>query len=256
MSDNDREKKPCYKNIGWVVSIAIIIGIVLVLLELFILSHTHSYSLAYLTAALVVVTGLLAYVAYNELSHLSKISEKSEKQLKELSIIAKTDFLMRIDHRYCSKEMVDARTIIHNLYHKVKADHEAKSDPKLKDEKLSTSRHRILIGQAIEKLRLKSGKEGRDFILLVNFLDFLETVSYLANKKEHHIETTDIEALLGGSIVYYCEVFSPLIQYRRNKYNRPKWYCEIQKLCVRIGCECSISTDKNTEGKGKSSADD
>jgi len=191
-----------HKKILWTIVIAIIIGIGLVALELFFIDHNHFHSLAYLTAALVAATGILASVAYRELRSLSKISKSSMKQLEKISSIAKTDFLLRIDHRYGSEEILKARRLIAEL----KRDTELKHD---NDGYLSKAFQN-------EMIKIRENKESDEsysikYIELLNLLDFLETVAYFS--KEGYIDSNQIVELFGSAIKGYQDIFSQWIRY-------------------------------------------
>jgi len=193
MSDNDRDKKPwCkkHKTIICIIIIAISMGIALIFLEFSFIDHNHFHSLAYLTAALVAVTGVLAAVAYKELNALSEISRRSAEQLKELSSTARTDFLMRIDRRYSSEEILKAREIIaeikrkHGEYSSKRFQNEMKNIKENKDQKKSYS---------------------KEYVYLLNLLDLLETISYLCYKD--HITPAQIHELFGNAIKNYQIIF-------------------------------------------------
>jgi hypothetical protein len=140
-------------------------------------------------------------------------------QLGSLSRTSKSDFLLRIDERYSSVNSVKARTIIHEFYCDAQTD-ELHYDIVI--EKISNR---------IKDVEFKK-EESKDFIILINFLDFLETISYFCNKK--YISDRDVNELLGCSMNYYYKIFKPIIYARRSKYNDPRYYCEIEKFYEKL----------------------
>jgi hypothetical protein len=58
-------------------------------------------------------------------------------------------------------------------------------------------------------------KKVTDFIYLLNFLDFLETIGYLHSEKA--ISLDGVRELLGNSIIYFYEIFSVYIEYRKRQ---------------------------------------
>lgn len=144
-------------------------------------------------------------------------------QLHAINETARADFLMRIDDRYGSEPIIKARKIIHRLYHLAKIDTHSKEE---RDEILAN--------------KIKDMHEDKnchkDFIQLLNLLDFLETIAYFSNKR--HIPSCEINELLGGSIVYFHKIFNPLIYHLRQHYgdnlSQPKYYSELDKLVLKI----------------------
>ena len=140
-------------------------------------------------------------------------------QLRGINKTSKGDFLLRIDDRYGSLEIIKARIIINRLYYKTRA----------KD--ISSESHIKKIAEEIKKLGENEDceeKKNEDFIYLLNFLDFLETVAYFSNKD--YISQKDINELLGNSLNYYYKVFKQWICYRRCKYDDKTYYCELEEF--------------------------
>lgn len=157
------------------------------------LKHLHDAYILLLTLVLIIV-------AWN--------------QLRKFNNRSRADFLLRIDNRYGSKEIIKARAIIHGFYCLTR---------------LNASNHEThirKISDEIKKIGIKV-EEADKFIHLLNFLDFLETIAYFANK--NYITREDVSELLGGSMNYYYEIFSAWIYYRRHKYKDDSYYCQIQK---------------------------
>ncbi|RAP36668.1 hypothetical protein B1207_07650 [Legionella quinlivanii] len=140
-------------------------------------------------------------------------------QFRDLNKTSRGDFLFRIDERYGQPEIIKARVIIHKFYcltyHK----------------NIDCTKHTQIIGEMIYRIKFNPYKAS-DFIALLNFLDFLETISYFANRG--YISVKDLNELTGYSIKFYYSVFTKFIDDRRNKYKSDKYYCELQKLAKYI----------------------
>ncbi|HHT9753514.1 TPA: DUF4760 domain-containing protein, partial [Legionella pneumophila] len=138
---------------------------------------------------------------------------------------SKTNYLLRIDERWSSAEIIKAREVIHEFYLSAK---EANS-------KLTQNDLNYVIGQqilAISKINIP--KEISKFISLLNFLDFLETIGYMYYNGS--LEIKDIQELSGNSIMYFYKIFEPYILYRREKdcmfYKMfEKLYLDLCKYC-------------------------
>ena len=139
-------------------------------------------------------------------------------QFKSLNKTSKAEFLLRIDERYGSIEIIKARSIIHSYY----------QETYHKD--IDITAHANKIGHLI--LQAEKAQKPINFIYLLNFLDFLETVSYFTNA--NYISLDDINELVGGSIKYYYCVYKPFIHTRRKKYHCNKYYCELEVLAKKI----------------------
>lgn len=141
-------------------------------------------------------------------------------QLTGLNRTSNADFLLRIDNHYGSREILKAREIIHRFHLETPSD------------KISKETHIQLVAEKVKETR-EQLKKAEDFIYLLNLLDFLETIAYFARKK--HIDTKEIDELLGGSIVYYYKVFKVLITHIRKEHDDDNdYYCEIKILAETI----------------------
>ena len=120
--------------------------------------------------------------------------------------------------------IIKARQIIHRLY--VEIGNDACKDKR--DETLSYK-----IRQLYDD---NDKKKCAEFILLLNFYDFLETIAYFANK--YHVEASELDDLLGGSIEYFHKIFIPLRDHLRYHYgddpSTPRYYSELDKLVKTI----------------------
>jgi len=202
------------KYVWHVVVVGLMVLISLIFLEraYFNIFVTHDDGILQLHAAsLIILTFLLVcaawFAAWFPLSDINKTS--------------KGDFLLRIDERYGSNEIMQARKIIHKFYCATRPE----------NGNISLEVHINKISEEIKKISTIEDS-AKDFIHLLNFLDFLETIAYFTHK--NHITYNDIDELLGWSITYYFKVFKPWIYYRRKKYNNNKYYCELELLVCKL----------------------
>ncbi|KTD48122.1 hypothetical protein Lrub_1486 [Legionella rubrilucens] len=140
-------------------------------------------------------------------------------QFQNLNRTSKSDFLLRIDERFSSPEILKARTIIHEFY--CLTNH--------KD--IDINKHIEKISKLVSNTKKRAG-DSEKYIYLSNFLNFLESISYFANN--NYVSIDDLDELLGGSIKYYYLVYKLLINERREKYNSEYYYCEIQELAIKL----------------------
>lgn len=160
-------------------------------------------------ASIIVLTILLIAVAWLQLGELNKTS--------------KADFLLRIDDRYSSPEIIKARVLIQELYRKTTT----AGQPYIEDEVTKK------IAEEIKIIGKESSKESCEkFIYLLNLLDFLETIAYFSNKG--FISVKEINELLGNTIFFNYKIFKSWISYRREKYQNNSYYCELETLVKTI----------------------
>lgn len=139
-------------------------------------------------------------------------------QFKSLNNTTRAEFLLRVDERYASIEIIEARAIIHEYYNKTYT------------EDIDITSHVKKIGELI--IQAEQTEEPKRFIQLLNFLDFLETVSYFTNN--YYMSLDDVNELIGGSLKYYYCAYQAFIAKRRSKYHCDKYYCEIEKLAKKV----------------------
>ena len=167
----------------------------------------HYICLIMLSFFLVVMTGILAYVA--------------DRQLEAISKAAKADFLMRIDDRYASDAILKARHTIQRLYRESNNLHPEAPE----------SVHRSHIAIKINEIS-EDINSSEEYTYLLNLLDFLETISYFTNKGD--ISESDIQNLMGPSMEFFFTIFTPRIEHRRRKYGNEAYYCELQTLVEKM----------------------
>jgi len=164
--------------------------------------HIHAASIIILTIALI-------YVGWQQLENLNRTSS--------------ADFLLRIDNRYSNPEIIKARIIIQQLYRKTTSPEKKYSED---DVTKKIADEIKLIG------RENSNESCEKFIYLLNLLDFLETISYFSNR--NFVNATEIDNLLGNTILFNYKIFKYWIKYRREKYQQKDYYSELQTLVEKI----------------------
>lgn len=142
---------------------------------------------------------------------------KSKEALKQ----SRTNYLLKIDERFCSPEIIKAREIIHEYYLAIRQENNEIEIDTLKQE---LGKKIVVISRDI------NCKE--EYIYLLNFLDFLETIGYLYVQKA--VTVPELNELLGNSIGYFYEIFQPYIKHRRNSKANQKFYSQFEQLykCV------------------------
>lgn len=165
--------------------------------------------------AIIILTIALVTIAWIQLSALNKIT--------------KSDFLLRITERYGSPELLEARRIIQEFYIETK------------EEKITYNDHIDKIANKIKELGKANGNyETKNFIYLINFLDFLETVAFFYSEDQNEITQNQVHDLLQHSLVYYFKVFKPWIYYRRLKFNDPEYQRPLENLSRKIEKDTGI----------------
>lgn len=163
-------------------------------------------------ASIIILTIIIACIAWVQLHGLVKTGQ--------------ADFLLRIDERLGNKSIIKARTIIHHIY----------SESKEKNKNFTEPQHCEYIAQEINSLGNKTDKESiKKYVLLLNFIDFLETTALFA--KKGYISTKDINDLMNQSLDFFYTIFEIRINERRRKYQDPTFYINFENLVQRIRCQ-------------------
>lgn len=145
---------------------------------------------------------------------------------------SKTNYLLRIDERWSSPEIIRAREVIHEFYLYAKQE-----NGNLTQESLN-----FVIGQQILAIsKINNSKKIKEFISLLNFLDFLETIGYMYSIRS--LEIKDIQELSGNSILYFYKIFEAYIIYRRQK--DPLFYKMFEHLYLDLRTYCNKKTTKS-----------
>lgn len=141
-------------------------------------------------------------------------------QLRGIHDVRKADFLFRIDERYGQEPIIKARQIIQWLYRE--------SVNALPDR--SEVIYRNKIAKKIDDLS-RDVNRSDEYIYILNLLDFLETISYLANTGK--ISREDVNNLMGPSMEFFFEIFKPRIEDRRKKYKNDEYYAAFEKFVTK-----------------------
>ncbi len=197
----DKMKK-LKNNFWWIVVSILLVG--LIFAEEYYINLFKDTGIIHLHAFLIIlITFGIFSVAWIQLSGIRKT--------------AKDEFLLEVDKRYSSTEIMEARVILQEFYCATRREG-------LKD---GSFEHNKLISEEITAT-WKKKDASKKFIRLMNFLYLLETMAYFCNN--NHISGVDIKELLGGSMKRNFEWFEELI-YKFQKKNSKDCYKEIIKFC-------------------------
>ncbi len=104
----------------------------------------------------------------------------------------KMSFFLRIDERWSSPEILKARKIIHEL----------------------SLRHNGSVEEIGKEIlgKAKNPYEIEEFVLIRNFLDFMETIGFLyCNNKDKAINACSLYELCGESLIFNFKIFKKYI---------------------------------------------
>lgn len=140
-----------------------------------------------------------------------------------------TNILLQIDERWGNPEIIKARIIIHEIYLQVKKNNRnllVELGRHCRDSSIQNS-----IGEKIIELSNTKKKEV-DFIYLLNFLDFMETIGYIESIGQ--ITVDELEALCGESLMFNYKIFKPYIQDKRSRHQNDEFYENFDKLYEKL----------------------
>lgn len=153
-------------------------------------------------------TALLISIAWIQL-------EKFSKTIISQNDTTKGQFLLKIDWRWSNAESVEAREIIHELY----LEGEAKFSNHMSDKARVID---YVAGRIVQLRDSKNKKDIRKFIILLNFLDFMETVGYFYYKK--YVGIDDLLELCGCSLDFNYQIFRFYIKDKRTRNQNKEFY--------------------------------
>lgn len=148
-----------------------------------------------------IATAALALIAYIEIHRANKLNT--------------IELLTFISDRWSSREIIEARQVIHEIFVK-NYRHDKKANP-TGDFDLAIS----LTSVDILNMSRECGEKGENFILLLNLLDHFEGVSYFHNNNQ--IDFQDIKNIYGNNMMFYYKVFKAYIE-RRQTHNPSDFY--------------------------------
>lgn len=162
--------------------------------------------------ALVIVTGILAYIAWNELNKLEKINT--------------SELLIKLERIRLSKNIRKARLILWKL----------SCESKSQSNKLTEQEQKKWIGEQIVNY-YNNGYD--DFLYLRDHLDFLENIGNLCDKEM--IEKKYVKDLWGITLKSYYDVYKPLIKMYQDKSEDSGLYEHFISLCEEIAREKKVT---------------
>lgn len=183
------------------------------------LTHLHN-------AFLIILTALIAIIAYVELKGLYRNS--------------KADMLLRIDRSLRNPEAIKAMTIIRQFRFESEKEISVQNDIQVnfsKDRKLYKKTVEEKTGQKIKNFLLDYGFSQHEQVILINFLNTIETICYLCNK--NYTSSDDVEEFFENELQSYFDMFEPYIQYTQELYDGKdgnEAYSEFRSVVKKIRC--------------------
>lgn len=202
-------KMDCFKKEEcrlWAIVIVLVTIVSLDLYHFYWFSTNDDSIVNLYSGCLIILTTLLVGVAYINLKKISKTSQ--------------SDFLLRVDDRYGSELIVRARTLIHQLQCQARSFNGLCKD----------ANNRYVSDKIIEMQSKEDSAEK--YICLLNFLDFLETISYFTNKGLISIE--DTKELMGGFLIDYYDVFKAWIDVYRKANKDSSYFTELETVIKKL----------------------
>jgi len=133
-------------------------------------------------------TVLLAYLASTQLDQLERTSH--------------ADFCLRLDERYTSKETQKAKQIIHCY------ELQAQKELELANQEVNDTSISQRVGEKILSLKNEEAS-SKNYIILINFLDILETAAYFVNNR--YVSEGEARSLFGDLIADNGRKYKPYI---------------------------------------------
>lgn len=162
---------------------------------------------------MVFLTALIAAIAWIQLDKLNQTSDKDKK-------LRRADILLRIDQHLSSPAILRAKKIIYREIFlartELKMETPIYNDPKL----LCKIQDRII--------KLLKDESKAEYILIINFLNVMENVSYLYNK--NYINTKDINEMFGHTFKTYLKYFETWVPIHRRNFGSDQVYEHLTQL--------------------------
>lgn len=140
-----------------------------------------------------IATLFLAVIAYYEFSRSNKLIAN--------------EFLLFTSNRWNSTEIIRARQILHKIF--IEAYRDKNGDAKCEFEAALS-----LVSEKILQMSRSKGKDGDNFIYLLNLLDYLETLSYFYYRGD--LTLPDIQNTCGNNIIFFYNSFKYFIEKRQS----------------------------------------
>jgi hypothetical protein len=155
----------------------------------FIFNTRDEQEIHFLIFLATVALGIIAYYEFN----------RSHK-------LTSNEFLLFISNRWGKKEIIKARQILHNLFVGAYRDENGKSKEDYNTALFNVSE------QILQMSRIKE-ENGKEFIYLLNLLDYLETLSYFFNRGD--LKLKDVQNTCGNNAIFFFELFKLYVSQRQ-----------------------------------------
>jgi len=165
-----------------------------------------------------IATAALVVIAYFEFNRSNKLTAN--------------EFLLFTSNRWNSKAIIKARQILHDIFIDAYRDEQGKSKCDLS----------IALNEVSKKTLLMSRSKGKDFIYLLNLLDYLETLSYFYHRDD--LSLTDIQNTCGNNLIFFYESFKAFIEQRRS--HDKKYFINFVSLYHDLK-KCEIHNDRSLQ---------
>lgn len=140
-----------------------------------------------------IATVALAVIAYFEFSRSNELTSN--------------EFLLFTSKKWNSEEIIKARQILHEIFIDAYRD-------KHGEKKCELSIALFHVSEKILQMSRKKDDDGKNFIYLLNLLDYIETLSYFYSKDE--LTLADIQNTCGNNIIFFYESFKLFIEKRQS----------------------------------------
>ncbi|MBM3469025.1 MAG: hypothetical protein FJX71_06315 [Alphaproteobacteria bacterium] len=170
-----------------------------------------------------------ASVAFIAWIKLTKVNDQNE-----------TDILLSIDKRWGNHESIKARMVIHKLYRDINERYKNCIENLPKEEKDTFIQAQL--GYEIAHLS-KEITLTDDFIYLLNFLDFMESIAFLV--KEDRVTPERLNALCGESLMFNYKIFKPYMDEKRDRHGDKSFYVNFDYLYKKLSKLDQIQKSKN-----------
>lgn len=183
----------------------------------------YSATVIVLTYFLVVATAGIAYVAHIQLNN-------AREQLKQIGKSARGEFLIRLDERFTSPQIIEARTTVHIIYRNTQPDCKHNGSHKTKLCEGCTKIHMQLIRNQIQIIG-RDSKKSKEFIQLRSLIELFETIGYFS--RNGYVNVTDVNELIGGTVEFHYEIFKNWIDYLQVERS-PHTFREFEWLAWKV----------------------
>ncbi len=211
MGSLQRFKKTIFILLKLLLGLIIIVFLAYLPIHLFhFLGKNDAEEVHFFIFAATVALGIIAYYEFNRSNKLTA-----------------NEFLLFTSNRWSSKEIIKARQILHEIFIDI-----------YRNEDGSRKCEFNVALYNISEITLRMSKSrNKDFIYLLNLLDYLETLSYFYNRGE--LNLPDIQNTCGNNAVFIYDCFRLYIENRQThdkRYfsNYTALYHDLKKADINI----------------------